>query len=118
MLEMLHIEFNIYMIVVFVLTLYDVGYYKSEAGVNEDWDDSQLTKDEADARLRKKVEAVIKRERAMAYAYSHKVKNWSNFFVTSEFTNGFLGSGLSCLNIAATSKSLLAKFNPRLISYA
>ncbi|KAL8487293.1 hypothetical protein ACS0TY_023828 [Phlomoides rotata] len=45
----------------------------SEAGVNEDWDDRMLTKDEADARLRKKVEAVIKRERAMAYAYSHKL---------------------------------------------
>ncbi|XP_051118335.1 protein IQ-DOMAIN 13 [Andrographis paniculata] len=45
----------------------------SEAGQNEDWDDSTLTKDEADARLRKKVEAVIKRERAMAYAYSHQL---------------------------------------------
>lgn len=57
----------------FVLTWYDVAYCKSEGG--EDWDDSVLTKDEADARLRKKVEAVIKRERAMAYAYSHKVNN-------------------------------------------
>ncbi|KAL3825023.1 hypothetical protein ACJIZ3_021052 [Penstemon smallii] len=45
----------------------------SEAGNNEDWDDSVLTKDEAEARLQKKVEAVIKRERAMAYAYSHKL---------------------------------------------
>jgi hypothetical protein len=45
----------------------------SEAGINEDWDDSVLTKEEVDARLRKKVEAVIKRERAMAYAYSHQL---------------------------------------------
>lgn len=47
---------------------------QSEAGT-EDWDDSILTKDEAEVRLRKKVEAVIKRERAMAYAYSHQVLN-------------------------------------------
>ncbi|KAK6116763.1 hypothetical protein DH2020_049496 [Rehmannia glutinosa] len=45
----------------------------SEAGQNEDWDHSALTKEEAEARLRKKVEAVIKRERAMAYAYSHQL---------------------------------------------
>lgn len=45
---------------------------QSEAGT-EDWDDSLLTKDEVEVRLRKKVEAVIKRERAMAYAYSHQV---------------------------------------------
>lgn len=45
----------------------------SEAGNNEDWDDSQLTKEQIEARLQKKVEAVIKRERAMAYAYSHQL---------------------------------------------
>ncbi|KAK4421994.1 protein IQ-DOMAIN 14 [Sesamum alatum] len=45
----------------------------SEAGQNEDWDDSLLTKEEVEERLRKKVEAVIKRERAMAYAYSHQL---------------------------------------------
>lgn len=44
----------------------------SEAGT-EDWDDSLLTKEEVEDRLRKKVEAVIKRERAMAYAYSHQL---------------------------------------------
>ncbi|KAE8663098.1 Protein IQ-DOMAIN 14 [Hibiscus syriacus] len=41
-----------------------------EAG-NEDWDDSLLTKEEIEARMQRKVEAVIKRERAMAYAHSH-----------------------------------------------
>ncbi|KAK4387903.1 protein IQ-DOMAIN 14 [Sesamum angolense] len=45
----------------------------SEAGQNEDWDDSLLKKEEVEERLRKKVEAVIKRERAMAYAYSQDV---------------------------------------------
>ncbi|KAE8076635.1 hypothetical protein FH972_015272 [Carpinus fangiana] len=45
----------------------------SEAGNNDDWDDSLLTKEEREARLQKKIEAVIKRERAMAYAYSHQL---------------------------------------------
>lgn len=45
---------------------------QSEAG-NEDWDASVLTKEEMEARMQKKVEAVIKRERAMSYAYSHQV---------------------------------------------
>ncbi|KAI3470242.1 hypothetical protein Pfo_026905 [Paulownia fortunei] len=44
-----------------------------EADHNGDWDDSLLTKEEVEARLRKKVEAIIKRERAMAYAYSHQL---------------------------------------------
>lgn len=46
---------------------------QSEAEANEEWDDSMLTKEEVDARMRRKVEAVIKRERALAYAYSHQV---------------------------------------------
>ncbi|KAG6752370.1 hypothetical protein POTOM_044594 [Populus tomentosa] len=44
-----------------------------EAGNSEDWDDSILTKEEIDARLQRKVEAVVKRERAMAYSYSHQL---------------------------------------------
>ncbi|KAL3619895.1 IQ-domain [Castilleja foliolosa] len=47
--------------------------WMSEAGQNENWDDSVLTKEEVEARLRKKAEAVMKRERAMAYAYSHQL---------------------------------------------
>lgn len=46
--------------------------WASEAG-NENWDDSLLTKEEREARLQRKVNAVIKRERAMAYAYSHQL---------------------------------------------
>ncbi|XP_057957241.1 protein IQ-DOMAIN 13-like isoform X2 [Malania oleifera] len=45
----------------------------SEAGNQEEWDDSLLTKEEIEARLQKKVEAVMKRERAMSYAYSHQL---------------------------------------------
>ncbi|KAH0924815.1 hypothetical protein HID58_017071 [Brassica napus] len=47
----------------------------SEAG-NGNWDDSVLTKEERDARSQRKTDAVIKRERSMAYAYSHKL--WKN----------------------------------------
>ncbi|GFQ06065.1 protein iq-domain 14 [Phtheirospermum japonicum] len=49
-----------------------------EAELNEDWDDSVLTKDELEARLRNKVEVVMKRERAMAYAYSHQLWKSTN----------------------------------------
>ncbi|XP_010242710.1 PREDICTED: protein IQ-DOMAIN 14-like [Nelumbo nucifera] len=44
----------------------------SETG-QQDWDDSLLPKEEIDARFRRKVEAVMKRERAQAYAYSHQL---------------------------------------------
>ncbi|XP_075486955.1 protein IQ-DOMAIN 13-like [Primulina tabacum] len=44
-----------------------------ESGHNEDWNDSVLTKKEVEARSQRKVEAVMKRERAMAYAYSHQL---------------------------------------------
>ncbi|CAL1365842.1 unnamed protein product [Linum trigynum] len=45
----------------------------SEAGNVDDWDDSVLTKDQVEAGLRSKMDAVIKRERSMAYAYSHQL---------------------------------------------
>ncbi|GER34160.1 IQ domain-containing protein [Striga asiatica] len=47
--------------------------WTNQLSENEDWDDSLLTKEEVEARLQKKVEALIKRERAMAYAYSHQL---------------------------------------------
>ncbi|KAD5803602.1 hypothetical protein E3N88_14962 [Mikania micrantha] len=40
---------------------------------DENWDDSVITKEEREARLQRKMKAVIKRERAMAYAYSHQL---------------------------------------------
>ncbi|KAF8110752.1 hypothetical protein N665_0079s0066 [Sinapis alba] len=43
---------------------------------SDDWDDSVLTKEEKEARLHRKIDAMIKRERSMAYAYSHQL--WKN----------------------------------------
>ncbi|XP_068646717.1 protein IQ-DOMAIN 13-like [Aristolochia californica] len=40
---------------------------------DQEWDDSVLTKEEREARLQRKVGAVIKRERQLAYAYSHQL---------------------------------------------
>ncbi|XP_010927902.2 protein IQ-DOMAIN 13 [Elaeis guineensis] len=47
--------------------------HQSEAEAHEQWVNSMLTKEEVDARMRRKVEAVIKRERALTYAYSHQL---------------------------------------------
>ncbi|XP_035838990.1 protein IQ-DOMAIN 14 [Helianthus annuus] len=41
---------------------------------DEHWDDSVITKEERDARLQRKADAAIKRERAMAYAHSHQLR--------------------------------------------
>ncbi|OAY68146.1 Protein IQ-DOMAIN 14, partial [Ananas comosus] len=46
--------------------------YQLEAEGHNGWDDSILTKEEVEARTRRKVEAVTKRERGIAYAYSHQ----------------------------------------------
>ncbi|KAL8139649.1 hypothetical protein V2J09_005670 [Rumex salicifolius] len=45
----------------------------SENGNPDEWEDSRLTKEEIEARAQRKYEAMIKRERAMAYAYSHQL---------------------------------------------
>lgn len=39
----------------------------------DEWEDSRLTKEEIDTRIQRKVDAIIKREKAMAYAYSHQL---------------------------------------------
>lgn len=39
----------------------------------DEWEDSTLTKEEIDVMIQRKVDAIIKRERAMAYAYSHQL---------------------------------------------
>lgn len=48
----------------------------SEADHQQDWESSLLTKEEIEARLQSKIEAAIKRERALAYAFSHHL--WKN----------------------------------------
>ena len=47
------------------------------------WDDSLLSRDEADARTKRKAEAVMKRERALAYSYSHQVRTYVLYVLSS-----------------------------------
>ncbi|PIA34293.1 hypothetical protein AQUCO_03800111v1 [Aquilegia coerulea] len=44
----------------------------SEIGQSDEWDDSVLTKEEIDARVQRKAEALMKRERILAYSNSHQ----------------------------------------------
>ncbi|CAL9150283.1 unnamed protein product [Musa hybrid cultivar] len=47
--------------------------HQTEEEGREEWDHSVLTREALEARMRNKVEAVIKRERALAYAYTHQL---------------------------------------------
>lgn len=61
--------------------------------MGEEWDDSQQTKEKIDAGLMSKHEAAIRRERAMAYSFSHQVTlsgdflNFDIFFLILVFSN-------------------------------
>lgn len=48
----------------------------------DEWDDSTLTKEEIEARMQRKFDAIVRRERAMAYAYSHQ--SWKGTPRTAE----------------------------------
>ncbi|XP_026389350.1 protein IQ-DOMAIN 14-like [Papaver somniferum] len=54
----------------------------------ENWDDSVLTKEELDARLQRKVDAIIKRERALAYVHSHQSSKASPKSALMEIRSG------------------------------
>ena len=41
--------------------------------MEEEWDDSPQTKEETEASLLQKYEAAMRRERALAYSYTHQV---------------------------------------------
>lgn len=41
--------------------------------MGEEWDDSMQSKEKVQANLQSKQEAAIRRERALAYAFSHQV---------------------------------------------
>lgn len=49
--------------------------FQMDSNSRRRWDDSTLTKEEADALFQSKKEAFIKRERAKEYAFSHRVNN-------------------------------------------
>ncbi|KAF3786399.1 IQ-DOMAIN 1 protein [Nymphaea thermarum] len=48
-----------------------------KASMGEDWDDSPQSKEQAEAKLITKQEAAIRRERALAYAFTHQ-QQWKN----------------------------------------
>ncbi|GER51308.1 IQ-domain 2 [Striga asiatica] len=50
---------------------------KSRGSVEEDWDDSVQSKEQIEASLQHKQEAAMRRERALAYAYTHQ-QTWRN----------------------------------------
>lgn len=41
----------------------------------EEWNDSVQSKEQVEAQLLQKQEAAIRRERALAYAFAHQVRN-------------------------------------------
>uniref|UniRef100_A0A5B6YW49 DUF4005 domain-containing protein n=1 Tax=Davidia involucrata TaxID=16924 RepID=A0A5B6YW49_DAVIN len=50
---------------------------KLRASIGENWDDSMQSKEKVEAKIQSKQEAATRRERALAYAYSHQ-KMWKN----------------------------------------
>ncbi|PIN16731.1 hypothetical protein CDL12_10606 [Handroanthus impetiginosus] len=50
---------------------------KLRASIAENWDDSTQSKERIEANLQNRLEAAIRRERALAYAYSHQ-QTWRN----------------------------------------
>ncbi|XVE61746.1 hypothetical protein DITRI_Ditri06bG0064500 [Diplodiscus trichospermus] len=54
-----------------------IGMLELVAEMGEDWDDSLQSKEQIEARLLSKHEAAMKRERAMAYSFTHQ-QNWKN----------------------------------------
>ncbi|KAG8078398.1 hypothetical protein GUJ93_ZPchr0007g3261 [Zizania palustris] len=57
-----------------------------EMKIDEDWDHSHQSKEQAEASLMMKQEAALRRERALAYAFSHQWKN-SGRSITPTFTD-------------------------------
>ncbi|KAL5223129.1 hypothetical protein ABZP36_027842 [Zizania latifolia] len=52
------------------------------------WDDSLLARDEVDARMKRKVDAAMKRERALAYAYSHQATPMAAHAILADLQSG------------------------------
>ncbi len=52
--------------------------------MGEEWDDSLQSKEQIEANLLNKYEAAMRRERALAYSFSHQVINFPNYFNLSE----------------------------------
>jgi hypothetical protein len=49
--------------------------------MGEDWNDSTQSKEQVDAKLQNRQEAAVRRERALAYAFSHQVRDFSSYYL-------------------------------------
>uniref|UniRef100_A0A5B6YW66 DUF4005 domain-containing protein n=1 Tax=Davidia involucrata TaxID=16924 RepID=A0A5B6YW66_DAVIN len=58
---------------------------KLRASIGENWDDSMQSKEKVEAKIQSKQEAATRRERALAYAYSHQ-QMWKNSSKTANPT--------------------------------
>jgi hypothetical protein len=47
--------------------------------MGEDWNDSTQSREQVEAKLQSRQEATIRRERALAYAFSHQVRDSSPY---------------------------------------
>lgn len=57
--------------------------------MGEEWDDSLQSKEKIDASLLHKYEAAMRRERALAYSYTHQVLIYPKFEILKPYINSF-----------------------------
>ncbi len=58
--------------------------------MGEDWNDSTQSKEQVEAKMQSRQEAAMRRERALAYSFSHQVRN-SSHWLYSKFKNSNFG---------------------------
>jgi len=58
--------------------------------IGEEWDDSLQSKEQIEAKLLHKQEAALRRERALAYSFSHQVARLPHWWFILFFYFGFL----------------------------
>jgi hypothetical protein len=49
--------------------------------MGEDWNDSTQSKEQVEAKMQSRQEAAMRRERALAYSFSHQVRNSSPGYI-------------------------------------
>ena len=64
---------SIYIYIYIIFFFFNFSFFLLQSENHEEWDASTLSKEEREARMKRKFDAIVKRERAMPYAYSHQV---------------------------------------------